>query len=92
MGVEEGQGGQWTPRGEPKGAPEGPRRPNWEPQGPKWWAKGSKWWAKEPKRVPKGSHKTTKRKPKGTYERKREHLKNIEKLKENKGFLRIYGV
>ena len=33
MGVEEGQGGQWTPRGEPKDAPEGPQRPNWESQG-----------------------------------------------------------
>ena len=33
MGVEEGQGGQWPPRGEPKGAPEGPQKPNWESQG-----------------------------------------------------------
>ena len=33
MGVEEGQGGQWTPRAEPKGTPEGPQRPNWESQG-----------------------------------------------------------
>ena len=32
MGVEDGQGGQWTPTGEPKGAPEGPQRPNWQPQ------------------------------------------------------------
>ena len=124
MGVEKGQGGQWTPRGAPKVAQEGSQRPNWEPQGaqmvgqgiqmvgqgslrgptgnprePKWWAKGFKWWAKgpkssakAPKRVAKGSHKTAKMEPKTTYERKCEHIKNIEKPKENLGFLRILGV
>ena len=69
-----------------------PREPNWWVKGLKWWAKGPKWSAKAPKKVAKGSHKTAKMEPKATYERKCEHIKNIEKPKENQCFLRILGV
>ena len=99
MDEDAGQGGQWTPRWEPKGAPEGSQRPNWEPQGAQlvgqgaqMVGQGSQMVGQGAQKVAKGSHKTAKMEPKATYERKCEHIKNIEKPKENQGFLRILGV
>ena len=63
MGVEKGQGGQWTPRGGLKGAQEGSQRPNWEPQGAQMVGQGAQMVGPGSQMVGQGAQKGRQREP-----------------------------